>query len=617
MSTTPQKFTEEQARKRVKLCMDRVRSMWFENPEIEVSEKKHQTHGLEWALFKECGYFKKGSGELVSQKRCGMICDEMGLGKTTIAIGTILANYEASMKTLIVVPPALLNQWVEKIQSWLRLDPYVFHGAQSKVTLSQLNEKLNSIPVVITTYSMVSTRENKNARQLGKQPYHCVLWDIEWTRVICDEAHHVRNVKANKHKGVAKLNTEIMWLLTGTPIHNHNNDLYSQLKILGLFKHFAELSQIAKVQFLYPYLLLRTKEGLGIEMPPLEIETVVVDKYDSEAERKIISYVHSLLNFTNVQIDSNTVDQHILTYLNTGHPLPILVRARQACVYPGIIKTYLNTMKDNDLIEEKCGELKVETSTKMRMIGETILAEKEKGNATLVFCYYVEEMEKMKTILEEKYEMSVEMLNGKTTPKQRLVIPKLTPDVLIVQIQSCCEGLNLQQFSSVVFTSPHWNPAVEDQAIARAHRLGQKKPVKVYRFICDGIGEGAISLDRHCMTIQDLKREKMDQFRSISTGRLQEAAAKCNYDGAAKVAAKNAKDAAEEKREEIVAETDRENAEMAAEERADTDVAAVVQIVDETSNSSKKNADTDMAAVVEIVDDMVGKVAVQETKQKA
>ena len=56
MSTTPQKFTEEQARKRVKLCMERVRSMWFENPEIEVTEKKHQTHGLEWALFKECGY---------------------------------------------------------------------------------------------------------------------------------------------------------------------------------------------------------------------------------------------------------------------------------------------------------------------------------------------------------------------------------------------------------------------------------------------------------------------------------------------------------------------------------------------------------------------------------
>ena len=144
----------------------------------------------------------------------------------------------------------------------------------------------------------------------------------------------------------------------------------------------------------------------------------------------------------------------------------------------------------------------------MRMMCETINAENEKGNPTLVFSYYVEEMNVLKSTLEDEYKMDVEMLNGKTTPKQRLIIPKLTPDVLIVQIQSCCEGLNLQQFCSVVFTSPHWNPAVEDQAIARAHRLGQKKPVKVYRFICDGLGDGAISLDRHCMNIQDVKREK-------------------------------------------------------------------------------------------------------------
>ena len=185
----------------------------------------------------------------------------------------------------------------------------------------------------------------------------------------------------------------------------------------------------------------------------------MVDKYDSEAEKNIITYVHSLLNFTNVQVNNENVDQHILTYLNTGHPLPILVRARQACIYPGIIKSYLNEIREKELIEEKCAELKVETSTKMRMMCETINAEKEKGNPTLVFSYYVEEMNVLKTTLEDEYKMDVEMLNGKTTPKQRLIIPKLTPDVLIVQIQSCCEGLNLQQFCSVVFTSPHWNPA--------------------------------------------------------------------------------------------------------------------------------------------------------------
>ena len=110
------------------------------------------------------------------------------------------------------------------------------------------------------------------------------------------------------------------------------------------------------------------------------------------------------------------------------------------------------------------------------------------------------------------------MLNGNTTAKDRKIIPTLSPDVLMVQIQSCCEGLNLQQFSTVFFTSPHWNPAVEDQAIARAHRIGQKKQVKVYKYITAGLGaggldSGTLSLDQYCINVQEKKREAMKQFQ--------------------------------------------------------------------------------------------------------
>ena len=99
------------------------------------------------------------------------------------------------------------------------------------------------------------------------------------------------------------------------------------------------------------------------------------------------------------------------------------------------------------------------------------------------------------------------MLNGKTSVKQRRIIPKMSPDALLVQVQSCCEGLNLQQFSTVIFTSPHWNPAVEDRPmIARAHRIGQQKPVKVFRYICGGLGKTTVTLDQYCMAVQDAKR---------------------------------------------------------------------------------------------------------------
>ena len=97
----------------------------------------------------------------------------------------------------------------------------------------------------------------------------------------------------------------------------------------------------------------------------------------------------------------------------------------------------------------------------------------------------------------------------------QLVDPWLTPNVLIVQIQTACEGLNLQHFAEVYFTTPHWNPAVEDQAIARAHRIGQKQDVVVYRFITtfsdrDEDEDGRVrqlSLDEYCAHVQDVKRD--------------------------------------------------------------------------------------------------------------
>ena len=84
----------------------------------------------------------------------------------------------------------------------------------------------------------------------------------------------------------------------------------------------------------------------------------------------------------------------------------------------------------------------------------------------------------------------------------------MIPNVMILQIQTGCEGLNLQQFQEVYFTSPHWNPSVEEQAIARCHRIGQTKPVKVFRFIMKGFGE-ALSLDQYCISVQEKKRELM------------------------------------------------------------------------------------------------------------
>ena len=99
-----------------------------------------------------------------------------------------------------------------------------------------------------------------------------------------------------------------------------------------------------------------------------------------------------------------------------------------------------------------------------------------------------------------------------------------TPDILLLQIKSCCEGLNLQSYREIYFTSPHWNPATEDQAVARAHRIGQTKPVKVFKFVTKLIQREGLrttcSLDEYCLFIQSRKRELMEALKDESTTHL-------------------------------------------------------------------------------------------------
>ena len=137
------------------------------------------------------------------------------------------------------------------------------------------------------------------------------------------------------------------------------------------------------------------------------------------------------------------------------------------------------------------------------------------GKKKLVFCLFIKEMEFLAKRL-NKLGISAQTVCGSTPKKlrkERLRAPEAGedgPDVLLVQIQTACEGLNLQHISEVYFTTPHWNPAVEDQAVARAHRIGQKNTVDVFRFVSkfrNKTDENSVTLDEYCMEVQKKKRE--------------------------------------------------------------------------------------------------------------
>lgn len=472
-----------------------------------IHEKSYQQKAIRWAILKELGYYEEFPSVFVPTGQSGLIADEMGLGKTIMMLGTWVGNFKKN--TLIVVPSALLNQWDELIYKWFGFQPFVFRGQAAKTPIEEIKKHY----IVLTTYGMISTRKNSKSTK-----WTSPLWEIKWDRIMYDEAHHLRNQKSNKHKGAAKLQSKCQWFMTGTPIQNSEKDLISLCKLMGVWDEIRENPEKV-VEILKPYVMMRSKKDVGLKLKPYKENIIKIVKYDSNEERELLREIHSKLGFTNVTVENVN---EVMRFLGGESPLPMLTRARQACVYPGIITEHLDNLKSNGTIPEKCENLKNTTNTKIRMICEQIMKEKKEGHNSLVFCHYVREMEVINKTLKEQYKLEVKMLNGNTSAKDRKIIPTLSPDVLMVQIQSCCEGLNLQQFSTVFFTSPHWNPAVEDQAIARAHRIGQKKNVKVYKYITSGLGaggldSGTLSLDQYCINVQEKKREAMKQFQKDNT----------------------------------------------------------------------------------------------------
>ena len=185
--------------------------LWLKKFALDM--KKHQMEGMKWCLKHEL------SEEPLYGVRGGIISDEMGLGKTILMLGCIISNFKRH--TLIVLPAALVDQWIRIIGKLLGHTPMLFHGGKAKKV--KLGEIVKT-PIVVTTYGMISARKGFESK----------LWKIKWDRVIFDEAHHLRNRKTTNHLGAKKLVSKVKWLVTGTPIQNRTRDFVSLCSLVGL-----------------------------------------------------------------------------------------------------------------------------------------------------------------------------------------------------------------------------------------------------------------------------------------------------------------------------------------------------------------------------------------------
>ena len=557
-----------------------------------LESKTYQREGVEFCLRREA--VVSAGGSVV---RGGIIADEMGLGKTIVMMGLILANLAAYRRTLIVVPVALIAQWVAQIKRTIidtgvkpDLTVFVFHGAAGKrrVVLKMTRDGIEwwprppktaaagsgrAIDIVITTYGCVAMEEpaKKAPKKAAAAATTTTLSLLTFcaNRVIFDEAHHMRNKNSRVFKGAMRVVTAAaatgssrpsVWIVTGTPIQNKISDLKSLCYVLG-FGMCDLISEEKRRVIRDEYVLRRTKVSVGM------VAEAVAEAADSEATADVTCAprLQSLKHYKsqvpwgseNELALSREIHHQARNTTDRAERLKLYTRMRQMCVWPALLEVAPAAAGGDADTEYSYGlsieEYKagVSKQSKIDRVIATMAAESTTSAAStaavdrksLVFCHYRREMTRLRDMLLRDgvvaSEDDVAIIDGRVTARERERILAAAPKVLILQIRTCSEGLNLQSYSNVYFVSPHWNPCVEDQAIARCYRMGQTNGVRVFRFYMTdfvmeggggdaGAGKEAVSgdgdagaaecistLDHKCEEIQERKRVLYNEFLCV------------------------------------------------------------------------------------------------------
>jgi SNF2 family DNA or RNA helicase len=453
--------------------------------------KEYQREGIKWCLRKEL--LKEG----------GIVADEMGLGKTLTLIGLMFVNFKR--RTLIVVPPVLLDQWVKEIFKCSGHRALKYHGSSKKLITEK---ELLDAPIVLTTYNMLlSIKDTKNKKNKEiKEIKENALTKIKWDRIIFDEAHHLRNKRTERFSSCEKIQGKIKWLISGTPIQNKRSDLYNLFKIIGIDKVKQDnVKEIAE-----KYILRRTKAEVGINLPPV-IKNDQHVKWANIYEKGMAEELHALLpNQTNVFKTLNTNCELADVFEGKGI-LTAIMKARQSCIMPSLlIPDIISQIKNSELESPQNYIRALKSNSKLDAVIQLILSRKDNGNGKIIFCHFRKEIDLIATRLRNGGLQKVVTYDGRNSRTGINLAD--AADAIVLQIQTGCEGLNLQaNFSEIYFVSPHWNPCVEDQAVARCHRIGQIKPTYVFKFEMMGFknnqNQNQIQFDEE-IDDQEIKQEQ-------------------------------------------------------------------------------------------------------------
>ncbi len=416
--------------------------------------RDYQVDGFEWMM------------RLASWGAGALLADDMGLGKTVQTIAALLSRAQEGPQ-LVVVPASVLFNWeVELLRFAPSLKRIIFN------TESNREEALKNAgkgSVVLTTYGLLSSEEK-------------ALTEKSWATAVYDEAHNIKNRETKAFKAAVQVKADFRILLTGTPLQNHLAEIWSLFEVavpglLGSFNRFSERfvlpierdkdreQQRLLKRIVSPFILRRTKADVLNELPEKTEMTVKVELSDAEK-----ALYEQLRAETQISLANGEI--------NPVQALAALLKLRQAACSPELVNPKLKIPSSK-------------TEAFLRMVGELI----ENRHRALVFSQFTSHLALIRRALEEKG-IAYLYLDGAASPAQR---QKLVSDfeagtmpLFLISLKAGGTGLNLTAADYVFHLDPWWNPAIEDQASDRAYRIGQDRPVTIYRLIAAGTVEEKI-----------------------------------------------------------------------------------------------------------------------------
>ncbi len=416
----------------------------------------------------------------------GILADDMGLGKTVQAL-TMLEYYKTinnGLKAIVICPTTLIYNWQNEVKKFTPgLEYHIHHGNTRSRDVAEL-QKHN---VIITTYGTLRS----DIQLLLK-----ILFDY----VILDESQAIKNPSSKVTKAASLLNAKNRLCMSGTPLQNNTFDIFAQMNFLNpgllgsmeFFRNefatpidkFGEQEQKEHLRkLLYPFILRRTKEQVAKDLPE-KTETILFCEMD-KAQRKIYdAYRNSYRDKILGTIDQQGIDKSQLTILQG------LMKLRQICDSPAILNE-----------EDKYPNHSIKLDELSREIEENIGEHK-----ALIFSQFLGMLALIKAKLTE-HNVPYEYFDGSTSPvdREKAIQNFQNNDdcrVFLISLKAGGVGLNLTAADYVYIVDPWWNPAVEQQAIDRTHRIGQTKNIFAYRMICiDTIEDKILQLQERKKTL--------------------------------------------------------------------------------------------------------------------